>query len=288
MTAAADDGRQVTQELADLVLRTDGHVAHLVLNRPQRLNAIDVGLVETFHATLAQLRGRSDLSAVTLTGAGRAFCAGADVKSMAGRPARHLLEGDELERARSEERRRLRRAFSVTVGLAELPQATVAGLHGSVAGAGIALALACDWRVAAESTVFVPGFAQLALPGDWGISWLARRKVGEAAARRLLLAGERIDADEALRVGMVDQVVPDEDLHGALAQQLAAFSDAAPTAIAAAKGLLRPRGLRRAIRREIAATLGCQETPAHATAVADFRLRNGPGPRNRVNERTDR
>ena len=105
-----------------------------------------------------------------------------------------------------------------------------------------------------------------------------------AAARRLLLAGERIDADEALRVGMVDQVVPDEDLHGALAQQLTAFSDAAPTAIAAAKGLLR----RRAIRREIAATLGCQETPAHATAVADFRLRNGPGPRNRVNERTDR
>lgn len=288
MTAPAGEGRQVTQQLADLLLRTDGHVAHLVLNRPQRLNAIDVGMVETFHARLAQLRGCSDVSVVTLTGAGRAFCAGADVKSMGGRPARHLLEGDELERARSEERRRLRRAFSVTVGVAELPQATVAGLHGSVAGAGIALALACDWRVAAESTVFVPGFAKLALPGDWGISWLARRKAGEAAARRLLLAGERIDAEEALRVGMVDEVVPDEDLQGALARQVAAFSVAAPTAVAATKGLLRPRGLRRAIRREIAATLGCQETPAYATAVAGFRLRNGPGPQNRANERRER
>jgi enoyl-CoA hydratase/carnithine racemase len=258
----------------------DGTVARLVLDRPDRLNAIDVRLVERLHAALAEVREQPAVTALTLTGAGRAFCAGSDVQDMERRPARHALRGQELAAARTAERTRLARAFDVAVQLAELPRLTVAGLHGSVAGAGIGLALACDVRIAARSTVFVPAFGAIGLPGDWGVTRLLQHKAGDAVARRMLLAGERLGADEALRVGLVDEVVPDEELTEAVDRRAAAVAGASVTALGEAKALLPVPGLRDAVREEIEATLRCQETDAHAEALRALRARSTKGQTN--------
>jgi enoyl-CoA hydratase/carnithine racemase len=190
---------------------------------------------------------------------------------MAQRPQRHLLQGKELASARTAERNRLARAFDVVVRLAEMPQPTLAGLHGSVAGAGIGLALACDLRIAAASTVFVPAWPALALPGDWGVTRLLPAKAGDRAARRLLIGGERIGAQDALAHGLVDVVVPDGDLPEALAERarrLAAGSFV--PAVGATKDLLAVPGLRDAVRDEVEATLRCQESAEHAAAVRRF------------------
>ena len=248
-----------------------GRVAELLLDRPDRLNAIDAHLVEDLHAAVDEVREDPEVAVVTVRGNGRAFCAGSDVRDMAERPQRHLLDGEQLARARTAERNRLTRAFDVVVRLAELPQPTLAGLHGAVAGAGIGLALACDVRIAAASTVFVPAWPALALPGDWGVTRLLPGKAGDRAARRLLIGGERIGAQDALALGLVDVVVPDRDLPEALAeraQQLAAGSFV--SAVGATKHLLAVPGLRDAVRDEVEATLRCQESAEHAAAVRRF------------------
>ena len=247
-----------------------GRVVELLLDRPDRLNAIDAALVEALHAALDDLREDPDVSVLTFRGNGRAFCAGSDVRDMATRPQRHLLQSEELGHARTAERNRLTRAFDVVVRLAELPQPTVAGLHGAVAGAGIGLALACDLRIAAESAVFVPAWPALALPGDWGVTRLLPAKAGDRAARRLLIGGERIGAQDALELGLVDVVVPDTDLIDALAEQALRLAGTSVTAVGATKALLAVPGLRDAVREEVEATLRCQESAEYTRAVQSF------------------
>jgi enoyl-CoA hydratase/carnithine racemase len=139
-----------------------------------------------------------------------------------------------------------------------------------VAGAGIGLALACDLRIAAESAVFVPAWPALGLPGDWGVTRLLPAKAGDGAARRLLIAGERIRAQEALALGLVDAVVPDADLLDAVSEQAQRLQEASVTAVGATKALMAVPGLRDAVRAEVEATLRCQETAEHARAVAAF------------------
>jgi len=248
-------------------------VAELVLDRPERLNAIDAQLVEELHAALEELREDSGVGVVVVRGNGRAFCAGSDVRDMARRPQRHLLEGEQLARARTAERNRLTRAFDVVVRLAELPQPTLAGLHGAVAGAGIGLGLACDLRIAAASTVFVPAWPALALPGDWGVTRLLGAKGGDRAARRILIGGERVGAQEARDLGLVDEVVPDADLQEALAERAERLTGTSVGAVGATKALIAVPGLRDAVRDEVEATLRCQESVEHSRAVADFAAR---------------
>ncbi len=251
-------------------LEQEGKVVRLVLNRPEVLNAVDGDLIAGLHAALSELEESRAVTAVAVTGAGRAFCSGADVTMMEGHPARHTMSGDRLTEARDAARRFMENAFAITRRLVDLPQATIAAVKGPVAGAGISLALACDFRVAADNAVFVTGFTQLSLPGDWGVSCLLREKVGDRAARRLLIAGERIDAGEALRIGLVDEVVPADELNAVAEQRLACLSQRSLTAVRASKALLRPRGLAEALAHEIEVTLACQETQAHADALAAF------------------
>jgi enoyl-CoA hydratase/carnithine racemase len=253
-----------------LTLSRAGRVAELLLDRPDRLNAIDASLVEALHAAVDDVREDGEVGVVTVRGNGRAFCAGSDVRDMARRPQRHLLEGEELARARTAERNRLARAFDVVVRLAEMPQPTLAGLHGAVAGAGIGLALACDLRIAAANTVFVPAWPALALPGDWGVTRLIPAKAGDRAARRLLIGGERIGAEEALALGLVDAVVPDEDLQQALADRAQQLSRTSVAAVGETKALLAVPGLRDAVREEIEATMRCQESAEHTRAIGSF------------------
>jgi 2-(1,2-epoxy-1,2-dihydrophenyl)acetyl-CoA isomerase len=183
---------------------SDG-VALLTLNRPERLNALSPGMVGRLHDALVRLSGDPAVGAIVLTGAGRAFCAGGDVKAMGEplEPSDDLLE----EMARS-----LRARMEVSRLLHEIPKPTLAMIRGPAAGAGLSLALACDLRIAGESARLGTAFARVGYSGDYGGSYFLTRLVGTAKARELYYTAEMLDAGPALALGMLNRVVPDADL----------------------------------------------------------------------------
>ncbi len=178
-------------------------VALLTLNRPERLNALSWTLIDDLHAALADLRRRSEIRVLILTGAGRGFCSGLDISddSIAGEPSiQGSLERQEL-------------VASLAVALRNLPQPVIAAVNGPAAGGGLGLALASDVRVAAATARFNVAFVRVGLSGcDVGVSYLLPRVVGAGVASELMLTGRLIDAEEALRIGLVNSVVSQESL----------------------------------------------------------------------------
>src|SRR5271156_6366782 len=190
-------------------------VATLTLNRPERLNALSTPIMEGLLDALPRWARDPAIGAIVLTGAGRAFCAGGDVKSMA--------EGS-IERSMEEAVTHLRGRMEVSRLLHEIPKPTIAMVNGAAAGAGMSLALACDLRIASQTARFVTAFANIGFSGDFGGSYFLSKLVGTGKARELYYTAEPLDAAHALALGVVNQVVPDADLAGAtmqLAQKLA-------------------------------------------------------------------
>lgn len=260
-----------------LIVEDHGAVVRIVLNRPEALNALTDEIVAGLERVLPLLHERDSVRAVVLAGAGRAFCAGSDVRAMQARPRRNALTGDCLHEARATERARLSWGFENTARLMALPKPTVAALHGPVAGAGLALAAACDFRIAGSSTQFLAAYARLGLPGDWGLTRLLPELIGLQPARRLLLRSTALDAAGALDLQLADEVVDDDEVD---ARALAGAGDlaAGPTrAFAEMKRLLgTDRGVRERIADEIEATLRCQETTDYAEGVEAFAQRRAP------------
>ena len=205
----------MTQDLIEIV--KDG-IAVLTMNRPDRLNALSLPMLDAMQEALPRLATDPQVGVVVITGAGRAFCAGGDVKAMAeGREA----EGDTLE----ERAQALRERMEVSRWLHEMPKPTVAMVRGAAAGAGLSIALACDLRIASETARFGTAFARVGYSGDFGGSYFRTQLVGTAKARELYYTAELLDAAQALGIGMVSRVVPDatlEDETLALAARLAA------------------------------------------------------------------
>ncbi|MGO9868949.1 MAG: enoyl-CoA hydratase [Rhodomicrobium sp.] len=178
-------------------------VATLTLNRPDRLNALSTPIIEGLLEALPRLARDTAVGTVVLTGAGRAFCAGGDVKSMA--------EGS-VERSTEDAATHLRGRMEVSRFLHEMPKPTIAMVNGPAAGAGMSLALACDLRIAAQSARFVTAFANIGFSGDFGGSYFLAKLVGTGKARELYYTAEPLDAAQALALGVVNRVLPDADL----------------------------------------------------------------------------
>jgi 2-(1,2-epoxy-1,2-dihydrophenyl)acetyl-CoA isomerase len=162
---------------------------------------------------LHELAGDATVRAVVLTGAGRGFSAGGDVTSMTGTAGGGAPT-------------HLRSIMEVSELLHGMPAITVAAVNGPCAGAGLSFACACDVRYAARSAVFVSAFLRVGSSGDHGSAWVLTRAVGPAKARELLLLGDRVDADEARRIGLVSEVLDDDALTAhvdAIAARLAAM-----------------------------------------------------------------
>ena len=187
-----------------LLASVDDGVAVLVLNRPDRRNALSVEMIAALERQLAALEADDDVGAVVLTGAGGAFCAGGDVKGFAERTPGAAP-------ARQEQRQRASQR-GTTGQLWRMTTPTLAMLPGPAAGAGLSLALACDLRYASASAVLTTAFAKVGLSGDYGSAWLLTSLVGPARARELLLLSPRLTAQEAERLGLVNAVVPAERL----------------------------------------------------------------------------
>ncbi len=236
--------------MADDVLfekRPDG-VGLITLNRPDSLNAMGGQVMPLLGQLLDRCAHDPGVRAIVLTGAGRAFCAGGDVKGMASGPVGGVggmgdaapATGDTadgggasgsvvtaLEQAASGLRQR---QMEISYALHTIPKPTIAMVNGHAVGAGLSMALACDIRIASDKAKFSTVFRNVAMSGDFGGSFYLTRLVGSGKARELYFTAEMLDAEEAFRIGMVNRVVPHDQLEAetmALAARLAAGPTAA-------------------------------------------------------------
>ena len=214
----AEDRIEVDTGTGELLCEIRDGVALITLNRPEARNALSDQLTPALRRMIRQCGDDSSVGALLITGAGTAFCAGGDVKGMGSNAAKAETPIDErIADLRIKQR-------TLTGALVGLRKPTIAALPGPAAGAGLALALACDIRIAAESAVMTTGYARIGLTGDYGIAWLLTRLVGTSRARELMFLSERIDARRCETLGLVNRVVTDAELRDvafALARSLA-------------------------------------------------------------------
>jgi len=193
-------------------------VAVITLNRPQARNALSDELTPALRRMIRERGEDARVGALLLTGAGTAFCAGGDVKGMGDNSRRRSMGVEERVTDLIERQRQL------TGALIAVRKPTIAALPGAAAGAGLAIALACDIRIAAQSAFVSAGYSRIGLPGDYGIAWLLTRAVGSPIARELMFTSDRVDAQRAERIGLFNRIVDDASLQDeafALARTLA-------------------------------------------------------------------
>ena len=196
-----------------ILFHTSDNIATITLNRPERLNALTTGMARELLAALKTCARDDAIRCVVLTAAGRGFSAGQDL-------AEFSQVSDDFSVADH-----LRRGYNrLVLALRELEKPVIAAVNGVAAGAGMGLALAADMRIASDRASFVTAFIGIGLAPDSGVSWHLERLIGPARAFELLATGRKVTAEEALRLGLVNQVVPAQELEttvSALARQLA-------------------------------------------------------------------
>jgi enoyl-CoA hydratase/carnithine racemase len=265
----------------ELLATLEEGVAVLTLNRPESRNALSDTLSPALRRMFSRLRDEPAARCVVITGAGTAFCSGGDVKGMASpsRPRSDIARTREDAVADLTERQR-----ALTGALYALPQPTIAALPGPAAGAGLALALACDLRIAARSAFVTTGFANVGLSGDYGLSFFLPQLVGLAKAREFFLTAERVDAEECERIGIVNRVVPRERLMDetmALARKLAAGPTVAYRYMKENLDRAFRVDLSTCLAHEAAATVSTAQTEDHREAVRAFVEKRRPDFRGR-------
>jgi enoyl-CoA hydratase/carnithine racemase len=193
---------------SELLCEIRERVAVITLNRPEARNALSDRLTPALRSMIKTCGENPDVGALLITGAGTAFCAGGDVKGMGANrdPKRQAMPFDDKV-ADLQERQRL-----LTGALVSVRKPTIAALPGAAAGAGLAIAMACDIRVAAESAFVTTGYLKVGLSGDYGMAWLLTRLVGTARARELMFTADKVDARRCEAIGLVNRVVPDDRL----------------------------------------------------------------------------
>ena len=192
----------------DLLATLDAGVLTLTLNRPEARNAMSREMNLALQQQLAAAEFDPAVKCVVLTGAGKGFCAGGDVKGMAAKgdgTVGAMTIDEAIHRQRVNQRATAGKLF-------KMPKPTLAALPGAAAGAGLALALACDLRIMASSAIMTTAFAKVGFSGDYGGSYFLTQLVGSAKARELYFLSDRVGADEAHRLGLTNWVCAPEDL----------------------------------------------------------------------------
>jgi 2-(1,2-epoxy-1,2-dihydrophenyl)acetyl-CoA isomerase len=199
MTGVGDDELYRQYEAVNLYRRGPG--AKIELNRPERLNAWNTQFSDDLLAAIKEVAGHPEIRAVTITGAGRAFSSGADLKDDIGL----VSDADVVYRRLTEQ------YHPIITGLRQMPKPVVAAVNGPAAGIGLSLALACDLVVAAESAFFQLAFVNIGLVPDGGSSLFVPSRVGFTRAAELAMLGERLDARTAKDWGLINRVWPDDE-----------------------------------------------------------------------------
>jgi 2-(1,2-epoxy-1,2-dihydrophenyl)acetyl-CoA isomerase len=248
--------------------QTDG-VAAVTMNRPDAMNSLTVEMKTALRSALERAASDPAVRAVVLTGAGRAFCAGQDLRE----------HGDALASGRGLDDT-VRKHYNPVIQLiASMPKPVVAAVNGVAAGAGASLAFACDLIIASDKASFLMAFTKVGLGPDSGASWTLQRLVGRAKATELLLLAEPVKANQALDLGMVNQVVPADQLEDsvrALATRLAAGPTVAYGAVKRALDHAATHDLEQALEREAELQDLCERTSDHHQATGAFLRKEQP------------
>jgi 2-(1,2-epoxy-1,2-dihydrophenyl)acetyl-CoA isomerase len=241
-------------QLADGVLR-------LTLNRPDRLNAIDIEMLDALTAALHEAQCDDNVGAVVLAGAGRAFCAGADIGQMINRTpddwqsiVDHYLDPIRL--------------------IAKMEKPVIARCHGNVVGGGLGLSLACDFRVGAEGSRYCAPFVNLGLAGcDMSAGYFLPRLIGMGRATDMMMTARFVDAEEALQIGLLSRLVPEAELDDAVMSLAADFAAGPTQALAFTKNAIRrsvDRDMENEFDYEVFAQVQCLQSETHRERVAAF------------------
>jgi len=254
-----------------LLYEIDGPVAVITLNRPERLNALGGTLREDLYDAVLKASEDDDVRALVITGAGRGFCSGGDVKSMS--------ERDQAGTG-SPMREKIAPARDITImAMRDCPKPIIAAVNGAAAGAGFNLALSCDMRIASRAAKFTQAFVKRGLHPDWGGTWFLPRIVGTAKACELIFTGDVIDADEAFRLGIVNAVTEPADLMSKAYEIAGKIAAGPPIAIRLAKRAIYHNlecDLRAGLEYETYAQNTCRDTEDSKEGVRAFMEKRAP------------
>ena len=257
--------------MSDVVLSSrDGGILTLTLNRPEALNALNPQTTQALRAGLEAAGRDPEVGAIILTGAGRAFCAGADLKEVSARAA----SGDPDLGAD------LRANYTPMIrAIRACPKPVIAAVNGTAAGAGLSLALACDLRIAAAGAQMIVVFVRVGLVPDAGSLFFLTRMLGLSKATELALTGEPLNADDAVRLGLVAAVVPPDQLMAATMERARRLAEGPRQTYALIK-----RGMERALQLDLEQTMELEsqlqalaaETPDAQEAIRAFLEKRKP------------
>ena len=253
-----------------VAVHVEGHVGTVTLNRPDKLYALTIEMGAELKDALAMLAGSSQVRCIVLTGAGKAFCAGADLALLGEIKARN----DEAAG-----RRIVDSCRAIYQVMREAPQVVLGVINGAAAGGGAGLALACDLRIAAESAKIGQVFAKLGLHPDWGNAFFLPRLVGAAKAIEMFLDAEMVPAAELAKLGVINRVVPDAELAAAARGWAARIAAAPPQAVRRMKQSVyasATSSLDQMLTRELDAQLACFTTSDFTEGLAAFKEKRAP------------
>ncbi|WP_280424694.1 enoyl-CoA hydratase/isomerase family protein [Nocardia carnea] len=250
------------------------------LNRPDALNAMNAPLIEALHTVLRRVRDDSDIRTIVLTGAGTAFCAGLDLHGYGTVPSSTGPEGRPQEGMRATEH-----IANLADALRRARQPVICAINGPAAGGGMALSMLCDIRLMSESATLLPSFIKRGLSNcDVGLSWILPRAVGFSRSAEILLTGRTLGADEASRIGLVSQVLPEAELLTAALDLAATIGANSPFGVWMTKQVmwdnLETPGIRAAIDLENRTQILSVLTADHHEAVSAFLDKRPPEYRN--------
>ena len=262
----------------ELLCRLEDRVAIITLNRPNKKNALSDHLTPALRQTLLDLETKREVGCILITGSGDAFCAGGDIGGMGDNASK---DEEVSERPTAEERVRalIHKQETLTLRLADHAKPTIAALPGVAAGAGLCIALACDIRVACRSAFVTTAYRNIGFSGDYGGSWLLTQLVGPSKAKELFFTGRRVQSDEALALGIFNNVFEDASFENealAMAKQIASGP---PIAIAFMKEHINRAvtgDLRSNLAMEADRLIRCAATSDHKEAVKAFMEKRTP------------
>lgn len=245
-----------------LILEKEDGVATLYLNRPDVLNAIDNTMRRELLAALDEVESDSDTRVMVITGKGKAFCAGGDVRRMGKGKAERMISPHPIVRK-----------------LIGLEKPVIAAVNGVAAGAGCSLVMAADIIIASQEARFVQSPIRIGLVPDWGSMYLLPRLVGIYKAKELMLTGASTSAEEAEKIGMVNRTVPADKLEGFVKEYSGKLAQGAPIAISLAKKILNVSqniDIDTLFTLELQAQTTCRESEDHKEGLAAFKEKRAP------------
>lgn len=250
-------------DYADIKFNVQEGVATIVLNSPKNLNALTGSMVNSLIAALDSCAEDPKIKAVIIAGEGNSFSAGGDIRMML-----RGLEGDMRELQAG-----VRNLSQLALRIRNLRKPVIAAVHGNVAGAGVNLALTCDFRIAADNLKFIQAFVNIGLVPDCGGTFLLTRMLGIARATELIMTGRPVAAQEALELGLVNQVVPLQDLDNAAREMAVRFTKMPGQALSNMKALLNRAafyGFENFLENEIEYQIQCSMTKDFTEGIRAF------------------